>query len=173
MGFKPPCHFVIVHMKLTLCRCHLRRILYGVAFTFCWKFGPWFHGIGGAQGHGFCVLIVGVCAQHHSGVNYLLVTCVCKLCLDKMAMWLENSRFLNSENFTKSGMLETFSSPVDEDVLVILLRTGLSSVLVFWTWYVCAASCQFSSHLESSSLCFDCCQKASEQKQKLRCRNFH
>ena len=37
---------------------------------------------------------------------------------------------LNSENFTKSGMLETFSSPVDEDVLVILLRTGLSSVLV-------------------------------------------
>ena len=79
----------------------------------------------------FCVLIVGVCAQHHSGVNHLLVTCVCKLCLDKVGMWLENSRFLNSENFTKSGMLETFSSPVDEDVLVILFRTGLSSVLVF------------------------------------------
>ena len=37
----------------------------------------------------FCVLIVGVCAQHHSGVNYLLVTSVCKLCLDKVGMWLE------------------------------------------------------------------------------------
>ena len=77
------------------------------------------------------MLIVWVFAQHHSGVNYLLVTCVCKLSLDKVGMWLENSRFLNSENFTKSGMLETFSSPVDEDVLVILLITGLSSVLVF------------------------------------------
>ena len=79
----------------------------------------------------FCVLIVGICAQHHSGVNYLLVTCVCKLCLDKVGMWLENSRFLNSKNFTKSGMLKTFSSPVDKVGLVILLRTGLSSVRVF------------------------------------------
>ena len=77
------------------------------------------------------VLVVGVCAQYHSGVKHLLGTCVCKLCLDKVGMWLENSRFLNSENFTKSGMLETFSSPVDKVVLVILLRTGLSSVLVF------------------------------------------
>ena len=80
---------------------------------------------------GCCVLVVGVCAQHHSGVIYHLVLFTCKLCLDKVGMWLENSRFLNSENFTKSGMLETFSSPVDEDVLVILLRTSLSSVLGF------------------------------------------
>ena len=78
-----------------------------------------------------CVLVVGVCAQHHSGVNHLLGTCVCKLCLDKVGMWLENSRILNSENFTKSGMLKTFSSPVDKVVQVSMLRTGLSSVLVF------------------------------------------
>ena len=70
-------------------------------------------------------------ALHHSGVNYLLVLCVCKLCLDKVGMWLGNFRFLNSENFTKSGILETFSSPIDEDVLVILLKTSLSSVLGF------------------------------------------
>ena len=34
-------------------------------------------------------------------------------------------------NFTKYGILETFSSLIDEDVLVILLRTSLSSVLGF------------------------------------------
>ena len=34
-------------------------------------------------------------------------------------------------NFTKSEILETFSSPIDEDVLVIVLRTSLKSVLGF------------------------------------------
>lgn len=41
------------------------------------------------------VLVVGVCAQYHSGVKHLLGTCVCKLCLDKVGMWLE--KFQNFE----------------------------------------------------------------------------
>ena len=110
---------------------------------------------------------------HHSGVIYHSVLFACKLCLDKVGMWLKNSRLVKSEISRSLGFLETFSSPIDEDVLVILLRTSLSSVLGFWTRYVCEAPCQISNHLESSRLCFDCCQKASEQRQKLRCRNFH
>ena len=70
-------------------------------------------------------------ALHHGGVNYLLVLCVCKLCLDKVGMWLKKSSLVKSGISLSLGILETFSSPIDEDVLVILLRSSLSSVLGF------------------------------------------
>ena len=54
----------------------------------------------------------------------------------------EKFQFNEIWNFTKSGILETFSSLIDEDVMVIVLRTSLSSVLGFWTWYACEAPSQ-------------------------------
>ena len=55
-----------------------------------------------------CVLVVGVCTQHHSGVNHLLVTCVCNLCLDKVGMWLKNSSLVKSEISLSLGFWKHF-----------------------------------------------------------------
>ena len=60
-------------------------------------------------------------ALHHSGVIYHLVLFVCKLCVDKVGMWLKKSSLVKSEISLSMGILETFSSPIDEDVLVIVL----------------------------------------------------
>ena len=60
-------------------------------------------------------------ALHHSGVIYLLVLLVCKLCLDKVGMWLKFQISENLRFFSKSENLFIFSSPADEVVQVNVL----------------------------------------------------
>lgn len=45
---------------------------------------------------------------HYSGVIYQLVLCVCKLCLDKVGMWLKNSSLVKSEISLSVGFWKHF-----------------------------------------------------------------